>query len=454
MNEENIKAVDETVAVSEEELAEILDDQMDDAVNQAQGNNAPQQPKLMFNDMSDYLDTRFGGEIAEFQKYKNRKTGYPNVDAVQSLYAGFMLIGGGNGSGKTTYCFQEACQIAATGVPVLYFSMEQSVLELTSKALSRYIFQHKLFVDDTYRAYTSLEIRNGDANGTRELTEQVDAFKNAVGNNLCIVQCNNELTIEFLIDTVRGYIQENKVKPTIFIDYLQIMSPSIVNGRPLTDTKTNLDHVIHVLKAFQMSRGLTVIAICSFNRQSYLTPIDFTSLKESGALEYGCDWCGGIEMSIVDKDSYLYKPNPKNPDKIIDTTDVDKREMMKAEKNRIPRRVQLSVIKNRYGRASYKCYFEYYSAYDTFIALDDDGNQYKPDGTLIPGYYKQQEEDAAEKREEEAKAKQEELENPDSEQEADAIASQQKVLAERGLDEDMSKMFSLKPRYSNGKLEE
>lgn len=388
VSDEGTDAPAEAVLVSSEEEAKMLDEDMESAIASAQGTTP--QPKLMFNFVDEYMANTFVVEKDEYKKYKDRKTGFPNIDKKQPFVPGLLLLAGGSGSGKTTFAYQLAEQVAEAGTPVLYFSLEQSTLELVSKSLSRRIFQHHLFVDDTYQTYTSFDIRIGNADGSRELNEQVVAYRNAVKNNLCIVQCNHDLTIEFVIDSVRDYIRAHGVKPTIIIDYLQIMSPSVINGRPLTETKANVDHVVHALKAFQMSRALTVVAICSLNRASYLTAPNLASLKESGNLEFTADTIASISYSIVDEDSYYYKESLNNRDKVTETNNRDKQAMLDIEKMKSPRAVQYSILKNRNGFPGFKANFEYYCEYDTFVALDEMGNQYKPDGSLVPGVYLQQ----------------------------------------------------------------
>ena len=51
-----------------------------------------------------------------------------------------------------------------------------------------------------------------------------------------------------------------------------------------------------------MSRDLhiPIIGISSFNRQSYTDPVNLSSLKESGALEYGSDVVIGLQYEGMD----------------------------------------------------------------------------------------------------------------------------------------------------------
>jgi len=102
------------------------------------------------------------------------------------------------------------------------------------------------------------------------------------------------------------------------------------------------------------------MVICSLNRQNYLTPVDFESFKESGGIEYTADVVWGLQLSVMNDDLF-------NGEKKI----KEKREKVKAAKLEIPRKVQLVCLKNRYGRSSYECGFNYYPQYDLFTPEDD-----------------------------------------------------------------------------------
>ncbi len=52
-----------------------------------------------------------------------------------SLYPGLYVLGAISSLGKTTFCGQMADQLAFVGEHVLYFSLEQTRLELVTKGL-------------------------------------------------------------------------------------------------------------------------------------------------------------------------------------------------------------------------------------------------------------------------------------------------------------------------------
>ena len=305
----------------------------------------------------------FTADIDRYNKFKDRKTGYSNMDEVQPLYPGLYVLGSISSLGKTTFAHQMADHLASAGDEVLYFSLEQNRLELVSKSLSRRMFAEDMNLDNKH--YSAIDIRRGLAADVIE--EYVDSYALEVGNRLSIVDANFNCNIEQITGHIKAYMDANQVRPVVFIDYLQIITPSTVNGRPM-DTKTSIDHIVHELKAFQSRYNLVVIAICSLNRQNYLTQIDFESFKESGGIEYTADVVWGLQLQVMHDEIFTK-----------DTKINEKRQKVKEAKAAMPREIELCCLKNRYGRANYTCGFNYYPAFDYFVPqseFDDTDRSY------------------------------------------------------------------------------
>ena len=118
------------------------------------------------------------------------------------------------------------------------------------------------------------------------------------------------------------------------------------------------------LKRLSRALDITIIVISSVNRSNYLTPIDFESLKESGGIEYTADVIWGLQLQCLN-DSVFSEANKIK----------EKRDIIRANKIAEPRKIELVCLKNRFGIASFSCYFDYYAAIDLFEetpTLDDD----------------------------------------------------------------------------------
>ena len=90
-----------------------------------------------FFNAKDYTNLVLNSDIKKYANENTLKTGYKNIDAITNLFPGLYVIGAISSLGKTTFVQQMADQIAMENHPILFFSLEQSIIELVSKSLSR-----------------------------------------------------------------------------------------------------------------------------------------------------------------------------------------------------------------------------------------------------------------------------------------------------------------------------
>ncbi len=288
-------------------------------------------------------------DLIRFQKFKDRKTGYSNIDAKMRLYPGLYVLGAISSLGKTTFCGQLADQIASSGEHVLYFSLEQTTLELVSKGLSRLMFK-----TEARSALSSMEIRRGSKSEALRIARELYATQT---KNEYIVECGFDTNVEAIVETVKEYMSQTGSQPVVIVDYLQIITP--VNNNQTT--KDVVDYNVRALKKLQTENDLVVLVISSLNRQNYLTPIDFASFKESGGIEYTCDVMWGLQLIVMNDELFDKEAKLKA-----------KREAVKQAKIANPREIELVCLKNRYGVSSYSCRFKYYAKYDYFLPVRND----------------------------------------------------------------------------------
>ncbi len=299
--------------------------------------------------ISTYIDTVMSADIDKFKEAKDRKTGFPLLDAqARGLYAGLYVVGAISSLGKTTFCTQLADQLAAAGEDVLFFSLEQSRLELVSKSLARRTAQK-----DITTAVDSLSIRRGYL-PAQVLTAAAE-YKAAIADRLSIIEGNFACNITFIGDYIRRYIQKTGKKPVVFVDYLQILQPEKDERGRTQTTKETVDNTVTELKRISRENGLTVFVISSLNRSNYLSPVDFESFKESGGIEYTADVVWGLQLQCMNDE--LFETDKKT---------IDKRKTVKAAKAADPRKIELVCLKNRYGISSYSAYFDYFPKFDLY----------------------------------------------------------------------------------------
>jgi len=339
------------------------------------GSQPTADPLEGLTDAAEYLRKQFKADREQFQGYRQRKTGFSDIDfETGGLYPGLYVLGALSSLGKTTFAHQMADQLAAAGDTVLFFSLEQSIFELVSKSLSRESF--KLYQTqagekwrelckaqlssveacgqyDQYkkenRPLSAIELRAGKSSGLMR-----DAYQNyqQYGGRVIIKECNFNETAESIAQTVAAFIEKTGITPVVIIDYLQIIPAT----DPRMSDKEKTDQNMRRLKIMQRKHDLVLFVISALNRANYLSPISFESFRESSGIEYTADVVWGMQYAVISTDPIFNNPQTKIG---------EKRKKIQEEKRATPRSIELVCLKNRYGRDFSTC-LEYYPKYDFF----------------------------------------------------------------------------------------
>ena len=167
-------------------------------------------PAIKVANMKTYLHDIMQDDMKDFLNAGQTKSGYANIDAITNIYPGLYVIGAISSLGKTTFIHQMCDQMAQNGEYIIYFSLEQSTLELASKSLSRIMAQK-----DASNALTSLQIRkNGTDSRVADAVAQYDGY----ANNITIVECSFRATIDDIENYVNDFIKTKGVKPVVVVD--------------------------------------------------------------------------------------------------------------------------------------------------------------------------------------------------------------------------------------------
>ena len=290
---------------------------------------------------------------ADMEKQKNIiKTGFSDFDKkFGGLYPGLYAFMAVSSLGKTTFCSQMADQIAELGNDVLFFSMEMSRLEMITKSINRYAAKM-----DPKSGLNGLKIRRNQMTAEqRELAAAAaKEYKAAVSDRVSIIEGDFNCNIPFIGNYIRQYIERNKVRPVVFIDYLQIIDPGESQSKK-QQIKDTMDNAVKLFKQLTRELSIPIFVISSVNRASYLYPLDLESLKESGGIEYTADVVLGLQLQIM-KD-----PIFEDEKKI-----TERRRLVKEAKAKNPRELELVCLKNRYGQMDINCNMLYYPAQDLY----------------------------------------------------------------------------------------
>lgn len=292
-------------------------------------------------------------------------TGFNKLDTALDggLYEGLYVIGAISSLGKTTLALQIADQIADSGRDVLIFSLEMARAELMSKSISRLTLLDILETGGNIKnAKTNRGITAGAryehySQTERDLIQRSISSYGKYAPHIFIHEGIGNIGVEYIRNTVRKHIHYTDVAPVVLIDYLQILAPP-ETGRSLTDKQVTDKNVLE-LKRISRDYKIPVIGISSFNRDNYTAPVNLSSFKESGAIEYSSDVLIGLQYEGMD---YRDGETDGNRQKRIRTLLKD---MKTRGKNGEVQDIQLKILKNRNG-ATGDSFLEYYPLFNYF----------------------------------------------------------------------------------------
>jgi replicative DNA helicase len=302
-------------------------------------------------------------------------TGFTMLDEVLDggFYEGLYILGAISSIGKTSFCLQIADQIAKKddkvakkGQDVIIFSLEMSKYELISKSLSRLTMIADKGKNDRgfFYARTNRQITDGAkwaVYGKREtdlINKAVDTYRNEYAPNIYIYEGIGDIGAETIKNIVREHISFTGNKPLVLIDYLQILQPYEMRA---TD-KQNTDKSVLELKRMTREYKIPVLAISSFNRDNYLSPVNMASFKESGAIEYSSDVLFGLQFDGMDNLSEYEGTDERRKN----ASKADMLRKIEGWKTAEPRKVQLKILKNRNGATGENIYYNYYPKFNLF----------------------------------------------------------------------------------------
>jgi replicative DNA helicase len=287
------------------------------------------------------------------RKFTGLESGFPHLDEVLNGLAGLNILAAMPSAGKTSLSKQIADQVAGKeGVPVLFFSYEQSAEELRIKSLAR------------LSKVNSRRIQKGRTTETPDdwqaVKDAAGKYQQGPGRYLKIIEAD----ATFTPDRIRAAVQAEKNRAEgkrvlVIIDYLQLVPA----GVDLPSVRERVDFVLSQLRRISRDLDVAVLAVSSMNRAGYSQERKrsgdnapqpaFEYLKESGGIEYSAD-----VVMVLRRDK---KESEDQTNRLhIPTT-----------------RIEAHILKNRNGELS-KIPFNFFPAWSSFSeegrseSLEDD----------------------------------------------------------------------------------
>lgn len=319
-------------------------------------------------------------EMAELEAFLNdpeqrhRKTGFEALDAALSggIWPGLFVLSAGSSAGKTAFALQIAQQMAQNGEPVLYFSLEMSRFELMARLISAETYlasftNARTAKEQQLNRWSQTEILTGKRydKDTSERSQKALEYGKAIfasyAQNITIREGVGVFSVADIAETTRAYIRQTGQRPTIVIDYLQILRPV----DPRNSDKQNMDYTAMALKQLSRDERVPIFAISSISRAEYWTEKTIASAKDSGGVEYAADVV--FSLDIAGREEI-------NPD-----TKGAKRESLKldkASKSKADADIILAIHKNRRGAGEARFSAVWHKAYNHFAQLQREEMEY------------------------------------------------------------------------------
>ena len=320
---------------------------VEEALSQQEEELEAQKEEYLKTSTASHLQESIDG-IADSVNTPFIPTGFKKLDGVLEggLYEGLYILGAISSLGKTTLALQIADQIAECGQDVLIFSLEMARSELMAKSISRLtvldVLENKGNLRDakTTRGITTGTRYKDYSRTETELIQRAIKAYGAYAGNIYIHEGIGDIGTDQIRETVKKHILFTGKKPTVLIDYIQILAPADIRA---TD-KQNTDKAVLELKRLSRDFKIPVLGISSFNRANYSVAVTMEAFKESGSLEYGSDVLIGLQLKGAGGKGFNANE----------------------AKQKNPREIELVVLKNRNGATGKTIDFEYYPLFNYF----------------------------------------------------------------------------------------
>lgn len=296
------------------------------------------------------IEKQISNQMERFATITNDGTFEPIPSGIEKLdetmTGGFInssiiTIGGGTSTGKTTFTLQLLQNIAMTN-PVLYFTLEMAEEQIIAKMISNFIYKKSL-KRHSIQAQEILQSYKLD----KEKKEVVDfyskQFQDTFGSNFLVIY-PEEPTIDEIIKFATQYQEITGKKPIIAIDYLQFLQ-----GDVKEDSQSTIKRATKELKKFAIENKTIAFVLFANNREATKTKSATTisSGLGSSSIEYTSDYQFTLGFTEYEKDEST-KPD----------------ENILKEKN--PRRMTLTIQKNRLGMTGKQIDFLFYTKENYF----------------------------------------------------------------------------------------
>ena len=277
--------------------------------------------------------------------YEPEETSFKKLNAL--LGGGFtkqsiVSIGGGTSTGKTTFTLEMIQEMMKTNL-VIYYTLEMSEETILAKVLSNYISiksngKYNFSINDLLQGYKRTEEE-------REIiSKYIDEYSETVGKNF-IVYYPEEATIQAIMKHIEKVKKATGKKPFIVVDYLQFLQ-----GEPKEDEASIIKKATRTLKKYTIENDTIAMLLFANNRETDKSKqaSKISSGRSSSDIEYSSDYQLSIGFTEYEREE------SKKPD-------------INELKKKTPRRMTITIQKNRTGVTGEQIDFLFYPETNKFI---------------------------------------------------------------------------------------
>lgn len=230
-------------------------------------------------------------------------TGFTKLDKALGggITHGLTAVGATTGIGKTAFIMHILDNIAKNGGDGLYISVEMEWDAITTRSLSREMFEIALQeaqekqVKEPYKVATKQCLSSSEISDKAKYSEyskaQLQLLEKAkqryreYSEHITIRDNKGGVSAGVIEKTIRTHYKATGRYPVTVVDFLQILRPETQQGR-YGDIRLSIDESIQRLRDLTEELGIPIIIISSFNRNGYKDVGTLASFKESGNIEY------------------------------------------------------------------------------------------------------------------------------------------------------------------------
>ena len=313
-----------------------------------------EKPSIDLKELSTFnrIDRFF--EIVENQTFKSIPSGFPTFDKKTNggfLNQSLITLGGGTSTGKTTFALNLALNFAKNR-PVLYYSLEMGEEMIQAKLFSNISFTGggmQIPADNFLKCYDKNIMTEYQQSKVREELEKHEEL------NQLFIRYPQECNIDYILKEVKLFNDElekqGKEKAILFVDYLQYLQ-----GEQRDDIQTTIKKIQKKLKQYTIDNNSLVILLIANSRQADSEGKNSTiaSGRDSSDIEYSSEYNLQLNFTEWEREEREHTSS---------RTEL---------KKQTPRRMTITIHKNRMGMTGEMIDFTFNPVSNTFKEVNQE----------------------------------------------------------------------------------